>query len=452
MIEDLMAKHEGKTLEFKENTKPLDKIIQTVIAFANTAGGVIVFGIKDHDKKVIGVPDILKEEERLASAIADSIEPLITPNFQLCSWRERDLLVIQVPYSIGPYYLKSKGRERGTYIRFGSTNRLADNLTIDSISRAKEHLFFDETPCYHASEEDLDFEIAKKIFSKVSKKFTIQNRKSLSLLVVHQGRELPTIGGVLLFGKLEKRISLFPNTTVKCARFKGESKVNFVDQIEINEPLPLAIDLIIEFIKKHSMVSFEIESIRRKEIFQYPPQVVREAVINSLVHTDYSLKGSNIQVSIFDNRIEITNPGALPFGLSLETALSGFSQLRNKVIGCVFRELNLIEHWGTGLGRMIEICQNEGITEPKFEELDNHFRVTLFHDFRAAKITENWESSLIEYLNIHNQVSAKQAQQIWNVSSRTTSTRLKKMSEKGLIVALGTGPYDPHKIYTKSGN
>ena len=85
MVEDLISKNEGKTLEFKENAKPLAKIIQTVIAFANTAGGVIVIGVKDHSKEVIGIQNILKEEERLANAIADSIEPLLTPSIQLTS-------------------------------------------------------------------------------------------------------------------------------------------------------------------------------------------------------------------------------------------------------------------------------------------------------------------------------------------------------------------------------
>ncbi|MDB2613954.1 putative DNA binding domain-containing protein [Chlamydiales bacterium] len=449
MIKDLITKNESKTLEFKENTRSLTKIIQTVIAFANTAGGTIVIGVKDRNKEIVGIQNILEEEDRLASAIADSIEPLITPSLQLSSWRQRDLLVIHVPYSIGPYFLKAKGREGGTFIRFGSTNRLADRATIEAITRSKQHQFYDELPCYQASNEDMDFDLGKKLFSKVSKKLTPQNERSLELIVRHQNHELPSIGGILLFGKQEKRMEIFPNAMVRCARFKGKTKVKFIDQFDICEPLPLAVDIILEFIRKHSMAAYEIEAVRRKEVFQYPPQVVREAVINALVHADYSVKGSTIQIAIFDDRMEITNPGALPFGLSMKTALSGFSQLRNKVIGRIFQELNLIEHWGTGLGRMIEICQDQGILEPLFEEVDNYFKVTLFHGDKSLQTSEKWEEVLIEYLSRNDEVTAKQAQKIWDVTPRTTTTRLKKMKEKGLVVEMSTGPYDSHKTFIK---
>ncbi|NGX59343.1 MAG: hypothetical protein KR126chlam3_00494 [Chlamydiae bacterium] len=297
--------------------------------------------------------------------------------------------------------------------------------------------------------EDIDYELGKELFSKVSKKFTPQNAKSIELLVSYQGHEVPSVGGMLLFGKSEKRNEVFPNAMIRCARFKGKSKVNFIDQLDVYESLPLAAEIVLGFVRKHSMVGYEIESVRRKEVFEYPPQVVREAVINALVHADYSVKGSNIQIAIFDDRIEITNPGALPFGLSLETAISGFSQLRNKVIGRVFRELNLIEHWGTGLGRMIEICQDQGISEPLFEEIDNYFKVTLFHGAKSAQISEKWEEQIVKYLNEEKEITPKQAQQIWNVTSRTTTTRLKKMSEKGLIVEVSTGPYDPYKTFVK---
>ncbi len=410
---------------------------------------MIVIGVRDHNKEIVGIQDILKEEERLASTIADSIEPMITPSFQLSSWRQRDLLVIHVPYSIGPYYLKAKGRESGTFIRFGSTNRLADRMTIEAITRSKQRQFYDELPCHQTSIRDIDFDLGEKLFSRVSKKFTSQNARSLEILINHQDHELPSIGGVLLFGMLDKRLELFPNTMVRCARFKGKTKVKFIDQVDICEPLALAVDVALEFVRKHSMVAYEIGAVRRKEVFQYPPQVVREAVINAVVHADYSIKGSTIQIAIFDDRMEITNPGALPFGLSMETALSGFSQLRNKVIGRVFRELGLIEHWGTGLGRMIEICQEQGMSEPLFEEVDNYFKVTLFHGNQSPQISEKWEEVLVTYLGQNNKITAKQAQKIWDVTARTTSTRLKKMKEKGLIVEMSTGPYDSYKTFIK---
>src|SRR5215204_2918394 len=107
MLETILSQEEGKTLEFKENAGSLNRILQTIIAFANTAGGILVIGIRDKTKEVTGVADVLKEEERIASAIADSITPLITPNFQFYTWRDRDVLIITVTYVPVPYYFKS---------------------------------------------------------------------------------------------------------------------------------------------------------------------------------------------------------------------------------------------------------------------------------------------------------------------------------------------------------
>ena len=131
MIEELLAKEESKTLEFKENTTSLQKIIQTVVAFANTAGGTIVIGVEDKSKEVVGIADPLKEEEHLANAIADNIAPLLLPTFQFCTLRNRQLILVHVPHSPGPYYIKSRGPEGGTYVRMGSTNRIADEHTLN---------------------------------------------------------------------------------------------------------------------------------------------------------------------------------------------------------------------------------------------------------------------------------------------------------------------------------
>ena len=108
IISELLTQHEGKTLEFKENTTSLQKIIQTIVAFANTAGGTLIIGIEDKTKEIVGLDDVLKEEERLASAVADSISPQIFPSFQFYTLQNRDLLIVSVPHSFCPYYVKSK--------------------------------------------------------------------------------------------------------------------------------------------------------------------------------------------------------------------------------------------------------------------------------------------------------------------------------------------------------
>ncbi|MBA2654426.1 MAG: putative DNA binding domain-containing protein [Gammaproteobacteria bacterium] len=445
MLEALLSQEESKVLEFKENAESLNGIIRTIIAFGNTAGGTIVVGIKDKTKEAIGVKNILNEEERIANAIADSITPLITPNFQFNTWRNRDFLIISVNFAPMPYYLKSKGLEHGVYIRLGSTNRVADKATIAELHRLAIHQSFDELPNFQAKQEDIDLSLAKELFLAKGKKFDLNVAKSMHLLVSYQSTYYPSNSAILIFGK--DRRHFFPDAIIQCGCFAGTTKTQIIDQQEIDLPLPNAIDQAILFIERNSSVRSEIGRIQRIDIPQYPPVVLREAIINAIVHADYSIKGGTIQIAIFSDRLEITNPGTLPYGLTLEKALSGISQLRNRVIGHIFRELSLIERWGSGLGRMIEVCQQQGITEPKFEELDNYFRVTLYHDAHLVPTKVIWQKVIINYLKQHQIVTTKDASRVWKVTERTASSRLKKMLDEGLIIEVGTGPFDPKKKF-----
>ena len=144
MIEQLLAENEGKTIEFKETARSLGGIMKTFVAFANSAGGTIIVGIKDKTKEIVGLPNILSEEERLANAITDSILPLLTPDIEVQSIRGKELLVIRVAHSVGPYYLKAEGPERGVYVRFGSTNRAVDVEMLDSLRLLAKKVSYDE--------------------------------------------------------------------------------------------------------------------------------------------------------------------------------------------------------------------------------------------------------------------------------------------------------------------
>jgi len=445
MLEQLLARPESKTLEFKENTQSLHKIVQTIIAFANTAGGTLVIGIQDKTKNVIGVENILQDEERIANAVADSVNPTLLPTLQFISWRDRDVLIVTVSHSPGPFYLKDKGEDTGVYVRLGSTNRIADAALIAEIKRIKEHTSFDQLPDLQATPDDLDMDLARKLFAAIDKPFTKSTARSLELIVNHRDTPRPTKGALMLFGK--QRDELFPDPFVRMARFKGTTKTTAIDHANIKSAFPLAIDEILAFIRRNTSMRAVIHSVRREDIPEYPHEAVREAVINALLHADYSTMRSSIQVAIFDDRMEITNPGPLPLGLSLETALSGVSQLRNKVLGRVFRELTLIEQWGSGLARMNEICLQNEVIPPKFEELGLFFRVTLYPRTIEARPQHQWYILLLAHVRQHKQISVVEAAKLWNVSSRTATTRLKLLCQEGLLVELSKGPFDPYKVF-----
>lgn len=445
MLPELLAKEEGKTLEFKENCRPTQRILRTVVAFANTAGGTLVFGVRDRTKEVIGLSDPLKEEERLANLFADNIRPMLIPDIRIISWRDRAIIVVLVPHLIGPYYLRSEGPAKGVYIRLGSTNRRAGPEIIAEIQRLAVNTSFDEQPCTELNSEAIDFRAASEFFAQVSLKLTPAKRHSLNLLVDHGGREVPTRGAVLLFGK--KRRDLFPDAVIRCARFRGTDKSRFLDQVEIDEYLPRAVESAMAFVERHTAQALEIERVRRKEIPEYPPAAIREAIINAIVHADYSIGGMSINVAVFDDRIEISNPGSLPFGLTLEAAIAGVSKLRNRVIGRVFRELKLIEQWGSGMGRMISACAEAGLRPPHFEEIGNSFRVTLFSGKIAMSPVPEWQRQLLRYLAKKYEISTRDAAQIWQISDRAARARLRKLVSVGILAEIGTGPKDPKKVY-----
>ena len=201
--------------------------------------------------------------------------------------------------------------------------------------------------------EALDLHAASECFAPVRnlKKADLQ---TLRLLVSHQGRKVPSIGGVLLFGRDAQ--AHFPDALIQPGRFAGTDKTRIVDSAALHGPLPT----VIEFVQKHGLHGFDIGAVRRTGTWSLPPVALREVIVNSVVHADYAQRGAPIRVAVFDDRVEIENPGLLPPGLTVEDLRRGVSKLRNRVLGRVFQELGLIEQWGSGIQRMSPARPAEG--------------------------------------------------------------------------------------------
>ena len=397
-LEDLLRRRESKTLEFKLNCNSLPKILQTVVAFANTAGGNIVIGVDDKTRDVVGLKDVLKDEERLANAIADSIAPLILPLIEVYSFRKKEVIVVKVPCGLGPFYLKSQGPEHGVCVRLGSTNRVADQLTLDELVRVSKRISFDELPCTRCGPDDVDWDGITKLFKTHAKKRMSQQKKhDLGLMVGHLGDAYPSNAAMILVGKNRGGLP-FPDAMIRCARFKGLSKAKFLDHQDLEEDLFTSLEIAEAFVARHTTLEARIESVRRVDIPEYPPTAIREALLNAILHADYAMTGCTITLAIFDNRIEITNPGALPYGMTLELATHGASRLRNKIIGNVLKELGFVEQWGSGIKRIISVYEEEDLQPPIFEELGNQFRVTLFSRYHQPTELQDWIKDLVTYL------------------------------------------------------
>jgi ATP-dependent DNA helicase RecG len=445
---ELLKKPEGKTLEYKRDLSSPEGLLKTLIAFANTAGGVLAIGIEDRTKRVIGVPEVLATEERLASIIADSIQPRLVPEIEIVPWRKTQVLVVQVyPSAARPHYLKRLGPEAGTLLRLGSTNRRADAAQIDEMRRFGRLESFDEQPIPELNSEALDFRAASELFAPI-RRLLPSALHSLRLTTKHQGREVPTVGGLLLFGR--NRFDRFPDAWLQVGRFAGKERARIMDSGEIRAYLPQAPDQAIAFVQKHLSRETVIAATRRVDRWTIPLVALREAIINAVVHADYAERGAPIRLAIFDDRIEVENPGILPLGLTIDDIRKGVSKLRNRVIGRVFHELGLIEQWGSGIQRMTAACEEAGLPAPTFEEIGSHFRVVLSAVRTGPIRLDEPDQVILRLLEDGRGRSTAEIAKSISLSPRATRTRLSDLVSRGLIVEVGRSPKDPRRQYFRA--
>ncbi len=442
---ELLKRHEGKTLEFKRDLSSPEGILKCLVAFANTSGGIVVIGVEDGSKHVRGVPDVLAAEEKLANLVSDSIRPRLIPDIEVVPWRNLNVLAVQVyPSNTRPHYLERLGPEDGVFIRVGSTNRRAETLQIEELKRMNWRIAFDEQAIPDLNSEAIDFRAASELFAPY-RQLTAQAWSTLRLVTEHQGRQVPTIGGLLLFGK--DRFARFPDAWIQAGRFAGTNRMRLLDSVEIRSFLPRAAEEAIAFAQKHLTRESIIKGVRREDRWSVPLVAIREALMNAIVHADYAQQGDPIRIAIFDDRIEIENPGLLPFGLMIEDILQGVSKLRNRVIGRVFHELHMTEQWGSGIQRMTAACQEAGLEAPKLEEIGMHFRVTISSARVRQPQADETDRRILALFGDGVARSTAAVAKHARLSQRATLTRLKSMTSRGLLVEIGTGPHDPKRQY-----
>jgi len=340
-VVELLRRPEGKTLEFKRDLSSPDRLLRTVVAFANTAGGVVLIGVEDKTRQVRGVAEPRSLEERIANLLSDTITPRLVPDIEVLPWRRTSVVAIEVyPSPSRPHHLVREGETLGTYVRVGSTNRRADPALIEELRRYARNESFDEQPMPELDSEAIDFRAASELFAPI-RKLVKQDLLTLGVLAKHQGRLVPTIGGMLLFGK--ERARHFPDAWIQVGRFAGQDKAKILDHRELRSYPVAAINEAVAFVVDHLRRGAKIGPVQREDQWELPPVAVREAVINAVAHADYSQRGAPIRVALYDDRLEVESPGLLPFGLIVEDLARGISRLRNRVIGRVLHELKLVE-------------------------------------------------------------------------------------------------------------
>jgi len=297
------------------------------------------------------------------------------------------MLQVTLEHTLGP--------ENGVFVRVGSTNRRADRVLIEEMRRYTQISSFDEQPEPELNSEAIDFRVASE-FSKPTRELTRRDLQTLKVVTSYQGSIVPTVGGLLLFGV--NRLDHYPDAWIQVGRFAGNDRRRILDSLEVRSYLPGTAEEVIAFLQKHMTREAVIGAVKRTDLWTLPIVAVREALMNAIVHADYAQRGAPIRVALFDDRLEIENPGLLPFGLTIEHIQRGISKLCNRVLGRVFQELGLIEQWGRGIQRMTAACRDGGLDAPNLEEIGTHFRVTLSTIPRRTSTKDKRDEAILRAL------------------------------------------------------
>ena len=418
LIEEIL-KGESEKIEFKENAKT-NTYIKTVVAFANGNGGKIVFGVKDN-KEIVGVENEFEVMDGIINAISDSCYPMIVPDISLHTLENKTVILVEIEGGKKkPYYLKSKGMQKGTYIRSGATTRIIEeDYVLKELVLEGENKYFDQQVCHGESVSDEEIEKFCEWLEKLARKnsqndteirkITRNTLLSWKVLEEKNGRIFPTNAYILLSGKENWEVS----RKIQCGVFKGETRSIFVDKKEFEGSIIMQLEKAYQYVLEKINLGSDIVGIYRVDKYEIPPKSIREVIANAVIHRSY-LEPNDIQVALYDNRLEITSPGMLLSGVNVKRMKEGYSKLRNRAIASVFAYVNIIEKWGSGIPRIMNEIREYGLQEPEFIAFENDFRVNIYR--KSYNTTQSTQGSTQNRINTTQDISKKEKLDVKNLT------------------------------------
>jgi ATP-dependent DNA helicase RecG len=432
-------------VDFKRDLSSRKSVLKDIVAFANTAGGVVVVGVDD-DGSVVGVADPLREEERLSSSISDGIEPQLLPEIYAASYGEHELLVVEVAHHPAPFHLRAEGPEQGVYVRLGSTSRRADPEMLAELRRQAAGESFDLFARSGVTLANLDKTRLKAAFEGHDVPLRAAKLEALGVLTKYQGKVVATNAGVILFGQDSIRRRYLCDARIEGARFAGTSRAaDIEDLFDPDEELTVleAVDAAERFIRRNTRQAEPIPAgrLQREPRPEYSGVMIRELLVNAVAHTDYSRSGETIKAFVYDDRIEIHNPGPMLPGTTTDDIRQGRSKIRNRGIASVLRRIRYMERFGTAWEK-IELETAKGYPEPGFDGDGPVFIATIWphpsfanasndrqRSVAGPRSRKNREEDIIDFLRQHPDASAAEIAGHLGVSSRQTRTYLKRLEE-----------------------
>lgn len=362
---------ENSNIDFKEKfeySKP-KSWLKSVSAFANSNGGILLFGIRDVDKKPIGLTDVVKGSEKASELINSKITPL--PRYELNTFEENSKFFMEIKIGDGPrtpYYYDSDGRKEA-FIRSGNQSIPAPKHILENLILKGQNTTFDELPSKY-NIGDVSFTLLNASLKRETGKELNKNKDLISFELITNDNKV-TNAGLLLSDQ-----GLLAQSRIFCTRWQGLVKVAAVDDKEYTGSIISLLENAESFIKNNSKYSWKIKEMKRVEESDYPIRAIREAIVNAIIHRDYQILGSEIHIDIFDNRLEITSPGGMIDGTFVQDLdIKKISSMRrNRIISDIFNRLHLMERRGSGLTRIVE-SYDDYINKPIFTSDVSSFKV-----------------------------------------------------------------------------
>jgi ATP-dependent DNA helicase RecG len=420
---------ENKNTEFKR--KFVEDIKKTVVAFANTDGGTLYIGISN-DGNMCGVENADTCMLKITNTIRDSVKPDISMFCDINTEVIDDKTVVKLEVQRGtarPYYISGKGiRPEGVYVRQGASNAPATETAILNMIRETAGDNYEEA---RSINQQLTFNEAEKYFTLKNVPFGEQQKRTLKL-----------IGDDKNYTNLALLLSDQCVHTIKFAVFEGTSKTTFKDRKEFSGSILKQLEDAYQYIDMFNHTHSEFDGLNRIDSRDYPIQAIREALLNAIVHREYSFSSSTL-ISIFDDRIEFVTIGGLVKGVTKNDILLGVSVLRNRNLADVFYRLKLIEAYGMGMPKIQDSYSGYEV-KPVIEVSDNAFKITLPNvNFSKSvsvsdKLSER-EKLVMDMFNDNEYITRQMVQEIVGCSQTTAITTLSNMIKKNLLVKSGKG-------------
>ncbi|MFP4622484.1 MAG: ATP-binding protein [Bacteroidales bacterium] len=371
-IKKHLKEGESETLEFKKSTGQLNRAGETLCAFLNGKGGTVYIGVKP-DTTLVG-QEISDSTLRDIARTLDQFDPKAPISQDIIPLgRNTKLIILTAPSFLeaGPFTFKGR-----PYQRIGNTTSVMPRSGYESLLFRKNHSRIRWENAY-AEWHDMDCLDQEEILRTV--RFGIETGrlpestgKDINDILDRLGlrnKEYLLNAAIVLFGK--KFLPAYPQCQLRLARFKGKDKSTFLDHKQVRGHAFELLNEAMTFLRGHLPVSGHFEENRLERIDKpgLPPLALREALVNAICHRDYSIPGGAVSIAIYDDRTEIWSDGSLPFGLKPEDlSREHTSKPRNPLITDVFFRCGLIEQWGRGTQKIIELCQKAGYKTPEFEE------------------------------------------------------------------------------------